>query len=906
LLGLLLICTLHIGFSKSIIDSNQNYLLAPFNNGYVTVGGFLIALITFPLKAIFGFSYTLLLIIQFAINVAITLIPLYLYFTKKSSKEKIQKKKKPNGADEIELYSRRLRGDPESEGHEPFENQPKIPLDYDGVGRIFLDPSRVKGNRSISEVFDNAGKKRAPKPHFTVIGDFHREMQIDPFKKNDTKTKTVQEVFGESSVIDSFKTLDIFDSPKRDNPPIQSNPISDYINSFKPDLKDDDSYRNKKTNSIVNDDSQLKDEIADIIRQTPLSTTESASEGFVDRAVKNSLNRYNYSETDNSHKNAYDTVHSKINTLPDNDHQGKTERYIIERHVTIENHKENVISPSDSFTNKTTYINQQNSYRDSLDVSLNQHENKSVKSDETYPVPQSQVKPQPIFERPVLSVPTGMVVPKLKSLRHPYCAPPHSLLKTYSTDKSNYPSDYVQRKEQIENELMAAGISANVYSATKGAVFTRYELRLDNALQVSKVKSLNVIESLKMRLMVEVLEIEAPIKGKDAVGILFQNAKAETVGLKSIICSSEFICDNEGISFALGQDIDGKPHVANLAETSHLIVAGATNTGKSVFMNSMLISILFKHSPEEVRFIIIDPKRVEFVSYKGLPHMLIRDPITEIGPSLAAINWVINEMERRYTLLETYSCRKLDEYNNVKRDKVNEPRLPRILLVVDEMADLMLRARGQAEENLTRIAQKGRAAGIHMVIATQKPTVNIISGLISANVVNRVAFQVIKNVDSRIILDDNGAEDLVGRGDMLYKSNVDIKRMQGVYLDSSEIDAVCDFIKENNEGHFDEELDAYIRKEGATHQEKQSSDLDGGMSSGENDALFRRVLKGIILDGKASTNSVVTNYNISYIRAKRMIDAMTKKGYLARENGNKARDVLISYDDYKSLYGEDE
>ncbi|MDR0752294.1 MAG: hypothetical protein LBF12_06935 [Christensenellaceae bacterium] len=896
LISLLVICTLHIAFSKTIINSNSNYLLAPLQkNNYKTVGGILISIITFPLAAVFGFSYSLLLIVQFAITLAVTLLCLYLYFNKKVAKPKNNRRYLDEKSDDIKLYSRMLNSEQQLAEIDNSENQPKVPIDYEGANRIFLDPLRVRGNRSISEVFDNAGRKKQAKPLFSSINEFHRDMQTDPLDNRYNRSRSVAEVFGDFSATEELRTLNTFEETKSEGQaiPIKSDPIANYMSSFKVDQGDN--YTSQSNREVA-----LKTEIDDIIKRTPLFTKNDIKneDNFVERAAKNSLSKYSNGDMRNLNE-----TKERVNL--DSDHEKTIHHHTIERHTVIEDSKANIKSSS-AFEKEnidTDAVNSKNRFGSSSVAKPTE----VVRTAPIEPVVGIKNNNDLVVQVPdsVNGIPTG-IVPKLKNLKHPYCAPPHSLLKTYSTDTSNYPSDYAQRKEQIENELSAAGISANVYSATRGAVFTRYEMRLDNALQVSRVKSLNVVESLKMRLKVKVLEIEAPIKGKDAVGILFQNDKAETVGLKSIICSSEFICQKEGITFALGQDIDGVPHVANLAETSHLIVAGATNTGKSVFMNSMLVSILFKHSPEDVRFIIIDPKRVEFVSYKGLPHMLIKDPITEIGHSLAVISWVINEMERRYTLLEAYNCRKLDEYNNGKRDKINEPKLPRILLVVDEMADLMLRARGLAEDNLTRIAQKGRAAGIHMVIATQKPTVNIISGLISANVVNRVAFQVIKNVDSRVILDDNGAEELVGRGDMLYKSNVDLKRMQGAYLDSSEIDAVCDFIKANNEGHFDEELDAYIRKEGASHPDKPVSDLDGGMSSGENDPLFRRVLKAIILDGKASTNSVVTNYSISYIRAKRMIDAMTKKGYLARENGNKARDVLLTYDQYKELYGEDE
>jgi S-DNA-T family DNA segregation ATPase FtsK/SpoIIIE len=504
-----------------------------------------------------------------------------------------------------------------------------------------------------------------------------------------------------------------------------------------------------------------------------------------------------------------------------------------------------------------------------------------------------------------------VLAPPLVSKRK-YIKPPLSLFRTYPTDAQTIPVDYASMSQRLEDELSIAGIPATVITATKGPVFTRYELRLTNAQHVSKIKSDLIINSLKMRLAVQVLVVEAPIKGKDAVGLLFTNARSDIVGLKSILSSTKFESDNGGITFALGKDIDGEACIANLKQTSHLIVAGATGTGKSVFMNSMLLSILYKHSPEDVRFLIIDPKRVEFRSYAMLPHMLTRSAIIEIDQSLSAIKWLINEMEKRYKAIEEAGYRAIDEYNARPR-KENEPKLPRIILFVDELAEIVLTSKGEADVYFSRLAQVGRAAGIHVVLATQRPMAKIVSGLISANIVHRVAFQVNKNLDSRIILDDAGAENLIGRGDMLYKSNVDIVHMQGAFVSDEEINAVCEFIKRNNEAVFDDELEKAIRFwSGADSSDTVTVNTPASVpadesniqaTSTESDPIFKRLLHNFIMSGKASTNSAMTSFSISYIRAKKMIDIMSKKGYLDRENGNKPRDVLITYDEFVNIYG---
>ncbi|MDR2266883.1 MAG: hypothetical protein LBE09_04785 [Christensenellaceae bacterium] len=878
------ICTLHVMFEKDIIENSQDYILATTQKNY-TVGGTLISIITYPLKVILGSSYTGILITLFILTALVALLVIYPIIVGRLVSEKRIRKNDEDArgqrffSDEIDR-SELVRS-------RAIEGEPKTPAEYFEGGHVFLDPARFKTNRSIDEVFGVTDTQRARKNRFTVIGDLQREIAAHPYANVVTSpARTIAEVFGISH--NNYQQVD---DDKYDVDDVILQPTSPLVH--------------------INDDIKVNDvNMSSNIKASPY-------DDFVDRSVQNTLQRYIYDINTESNTNAQSstqqsTAHFEETKQDDEILQPRPLRRFVDVKIRDGAYVSSISSSANQNLNSNIHAEYE---QEPPTVAISKPMKRVLNPDEEPLTTNSNPTARafdpvelPIVEPKPKPVPTGLIVPVIQSMKRPYCAPPQTLLKTYPTDDCAFPPDYYERKEQLERELFEAGIGARVISATRGPVFTRYEMRLDNALQVSKIKSSNIVESLRMRLKVPLLEIEAPIKGKDAVGFLFKNEKAETVGLKSIVCSSDFVTESGGITFALGKDIDGKAHIANLTETSHLIVAGATNTGKSVFMNAMLMSIIFKHSPEDVRFIIIDPKRVEFVSYKSLPHMLIRDPITDIGPSLAAIDWLIGEMERRYSLLEEYGCRKLDDYNTIlKREKKDEPKLPRILLVVDEMADIMLRNGKEGETNITRLVQKGRAAGIHIVLATQKPTVKIISGLISANVVHRVAFQVIKNVDSRVILDDGGAEELVGRGDMLYKKNVEMTRMQGGYVDSEEIDAICKFVKENNESSFDPELDAYIRNAGAEAQENVASEpVSNSTPFGETDVLFKRVLKAAIADGKTSTNYVVTNFNISYIRARRIIEAMTRKGYLKKPGGNKACEVMITNEEYLKLYGDEE
>ena len=511
--------------------------------------------------------------------------------------------------------------------------------------------------------------------------------------------------------------------------------------------------------------------------------------------------------------------------------------------------------------------------------------------------PKAEPKSEPAPEPKPEPEPPKKYIPK------PYKAPPFDLLKDYGNSSGGtFPPDYQELKEKIETTMHEFSVPAEVVTAKRGPSFTTYYLKLGDGYKINKVTTLK--DNLKMRLKVKNLRILAPIEGEDAFGIEIPNAKRDIVGLRFLLCSEEFNSESKGIRVAMGETFDGKPYIANLAKMPHLLVAGATGTGKSVFLNSVIISILYKYSPEDVRLIMIDPKRVEMSIYKGLPNLLVKDPVKEAKHAVNALKWLTEEMDRRYSVFESVGCRDIDEYNEYFRDKETEPKMPKIVLIIDEMADLMMTSKNSVEECVVRIAQLARACGIHMIIATQRPSVKVITGLIKANILHRVAFTVKSNTDSRVIMDDGGAEDLLGNGDMLYSFPANLLRLQGALVETPEIQEIVKYIKDNNEAYYDESIINSITYEPPAPAE-ESTVSPQELRDADFEHLLRVVLKRFIMDGRASVSSVQTVHGVGYLKAKKLVDAMEERGFLGPQDGAKPRDILITLDEFRDIFGDD-
>ena len=485
-----------------------------------------------------------------------------------------------------------------------------------------------------------------------------------------------------------------------------------------------------------------------------------------------------------------------------------------------------------------------------------------------------------------------------------YYKPPIELFKEYKKDINAGEEDHQERSMIIERTLSEFGIDAKVVGFVQGPTVTRYEIMMPPGVSVKKVP--NHADDIAMRLETEGVRIEAPIPGKNLVGIEVANKVKTIVGLRDIIQSERFNRDKSGeLTFAIGKDIVGECICDNLAKGPHYLVAGSTGMGKSVCLNTMIISLITKYSPEELRLVLIDPKQVEFTIYDHLPHLMIDEIINKPQKAIAILQWACNEMEKRYTTFKENEVRDIDEYNEtIASDTV--AKIPKLVVIVDEVSDLMQYAKRELEGKILSLSQKARAAGIHLVLATQRPSVDVITGVIKTNLPSRIAFRVGSAIDSGTILSEGGAEKLLGNGDMLYRNSVMPKcvRYQGAYISMSEVKAIVKYIKENNVAYFDETAAEEIEKTLNPSTPETSLDENGSEENGGEDKLFIEALKVVITTGSASISMLQRRFSVGYAKAGGLIDKMDRLGYISPFEGSRARQVLITKEQFEEKYGE--
>ena len=489
------------------------------------------------------------------------------------------------------------------------------------------------------------------------------------------------------------------------------------------------------------------------------------------------------------------------------------------------------------------------------------------------------------------------------AVKREYQYPSVNLLKR-GNGKSQGDSDAHLRKtaQKLQEILYNFGVNAKVTNVSCGPTVTRYELQPEMGVKVSKIVGL--ADDIKLNLAAPDIRIEAPIPGKAAVGIEVPNKEHSAVMLRDLIQSPEFQNAKSKLAFAAGKDIEGKTVVADIAKMPHLLIAGSTGSGKSVCINTLIISILYKAKPDEVKLIMIDPKVVELSVYNGIPHLFI-PVVTDPKKAAGALNWAVNEMSNRYNTFAEYGVRNLEEFNR-KLDKMTFPegeqrpeKMCQIVIIVDELADLMMVAPGDVEDAICRLAQLARAAGIHLVIATQRPSVNVITGLIKANMPSRIAFAVTSGVDSRTILDMNGAEKLLGKGDMLFYPQGYQKpaRLQGAFVSDDEVSDIVNFLADKNpRTDYDSKIE----------QQMNYAVLSAGGSSGgeERDVYFEQAGKFIIEKEKASIGMLQRMYKIGFNRAARIMDQLCDAGVVGPEEGTKPRKVLMSMEEFQTYVEE--
>ena len=456
--------------------------------------------------------------------------------------------------------------------------------------------------------------------------------------------------------------------------------------------------------------------------------------------------------------------------------------------------------------------------------------------------------------------------------------------------KNEDKQDLFDNANKLEDTLMSFGVEAKVLQVTKGPSVTRFEIQPSPGVKVSKI--VNLQDDIALGLAASAVRMEAPIPGKSAIGIEVPNKKQTPVFLREVLDSKEFQESTKKISFALGKDITGTCIVGDLSEMPHMLIAGATGSGKSVCINSLIVSLLYKYSPDEIKLLMIDPKVVELSIYNGIPHLLI-PVVTEPKKAAGALNWAVNEMDKRYELFTKYKVKNIKSYNQqVDKGFISE-KLPYIVLIVDELADLMMTCPNDVEDYICRLAQKARAAGIHLIIATQRPSVDVITGVIKANIPSRISFAVSSGVDSRTILDQTGAEKLLGRGDMLYSPMGANKplRIQGAFISEEEVENVVDFIKSSeDEVNYREEIIEHI------NNENLSSSSHSGDSE-ENDELLDEAIKLVVEYQQASTSFIQRKLRIGFNRASRIMEELEAKGIISERDGSKPRQVFIAKDE---------
>lgn len=486
-----------------------------------------------------------------------------------------------------------------------------------------------------------------------------------------------------------------------------------------------------------------------------------------------------------------------------------------------------------------------------------------------------------------------------KDKENSYIFPPVTMLATGKKVNAALETEELQTNGQkLVDTLKSFGVQTSILDICRGPSVTRYELQPAPGVKISKIT--NLADDLALNLAATGVRIEAPIPGKAAVGIEIPNKNKTVVRMRELVESNAFVTSKGKLTVALGRDIAGQVIVADLAKMPHLLIAGTTGAGKSVCINSIIISLIYKSTPDEVRFLMIDPKVVELGVYNGIPHLLV-PVVTDPRKAAGALNWAVTEMLNRYKIFADFNVKDLQGYNHMAAvnnyvDENGQPmmKMPQIVIIIDELADLMMAAPNEVEDSICRLAQMARAAGMHLLVATQRPTVDVVTGLIKANIPSRIAFAVSSAIDSRTILDSTGAEKLLGQGDMLFSpvGTPKPKRIQGCFVSESEIESIVDFIKKSRAIGYDEKIIEDIEKNAV--QEKSKGD-GKEEEAGTTDPVMEDAIKCVIEAGQASTSLLQRRLRLGYARAGRLIDEMEQMGIVGPHEGSKPRQVLMTY-----------
>jgi len=502
------------------------------------------------------------------------------------------------------------------------------------------------------------------------------------------------------------------------------------------------------------------------------------------------------------------------------------------------------------------------------------------------------------------AVEVALEIAQSESVAKPeYCFPPIDLLNLAGRSQGDGTAEMRENSQRLKETLDSFKIEAHIVNVTRGPSVTRYEVELEKGVRLNKLTT--AADDIALSLGAVGVRIAA-VPGKiSVVGIEVPNRAVTTVSLREVIDSQEFAKAKSKSSFAVGKDIAGNAIVGNIARLPHMLIAGTTGSGKSVCMNSIILSLLYKASPDDVKLIMVDPKMVELGIYNGIPHLLI-PVVTDPKKAAGSLQWAVSEMMRRYKAMSDAGVRDLESYNSIiESQEVDGVKMPQVVVIIDELADLMLVAAKEVEESICRIAQMGRAAGIHLIIATQRPSADVITGLMKANIPSRIAFAVASAMESRIILDTPGAEKLVGKGDMLYApiGNGKPKRVQGCFVADSEVEAVANYVKANFVTNYDQKVMEEIEKKAAQAVNKQQSDEkpDANANELDGDEMLPDAVNVILETGQASVSMLQRRLKLGYARAARIVDEMEEKGIVGPFVGSKPRAILVTKEQWEAM-----
>ena len=493
------------------------------------------------------------------------------------------------------------------------------------------------------------------------------------------------------------------------------------------------------------------------------------------------------------------------------------------------------------------------------------------------------------------------IAKNVQQLQREYAFPPIDLLKLPFNGAADGTAEMRENSRRLNETLASFKIEAHIINVTRGPSVTRYEVELEKGVRLNKLTT--SADDIALSLGASGVRIAA-VPGKiSVVGIEVPNQAVTTVSLREVIDSQEFSKSKSKSSFAVGKDIGGNCIVGNIAKLPHMLIAGTTGSGKSVCMNSIILSLLYKASPEDVKLIMVDPKMVELGIYNGIPHLLI-PVVTDPKKAAGSLQWAVSEMMRRYKLMSDAGVRDLESYNSIMESQESpEAKLPQVVVIIDELADLMLVAAKEVEESICRIAQMGRASGMHLIIATQRPSADVITGLMKANIPSRIAFSVASAMESRIILDTQGAEKLVGKGDMLYApiGSGKPKRVQGCFVADSEVEAVATYVKTNYSSNYDQQIMEEIEKKAIQKSSSETTEVEASSGELDGDEMLPAAVDVILETGQASVSMLQRRLKLGYARAARIVDEMEEKGIVGPFMGSKPRAILITKDQWNAM-----